>query len=72
MDFECYCFIFAHLSMGEVKNSSRRRQEVCRLSQAKSAVVSQVISATIDAGFIKADEAVGGSKKYARYVPSWA
>jgi ATP-dependent DNA helicase RecG len=42
------------------------------LSESKAAVTSQVISATIDAGLIKPDEAVRGSRKYARYLPFWA
>jgi ATP-dependent DNA helicase RecG len=42
------------------------------LSESKAAVTSQVIAATIEAGLIKPDEAVGGSRKYARYLPFWA
>jgi ATP-dependent DNA helicase RecG len=38
----------------------------------KAAITSQVIAATIEAGLIKADEAVGGSRKFARYLPFWA
>ena len=43
-----------------------------RLAEGKSALTSQVIAATIDAGLIKADEKVGTSRKYARYLPFWA
>lgn len=42
------------------------------LSEGQSATATQIINATIEAGLIKSDEAVGGSKKYARYLPSWA
>jgi ATP-dependent DNA helicase RecG len=42
------------------------------LPENKAAVTSQVIGATIEAGLIKPDEAVGGSRKYARYLPFWA
>jgi ATP-dependent DNA helicase RecG len=42
------------------------------LSESKAAVTSQIIAATIDAGLIKPDETVGGSRKYARYLPFWA
>jgi len=42
------------------------------LPESKSAVVSQVIAAAIEAGMIKADERVGRSRKYARYLPFWA
>jgi ATP-dependent DNA helicase RecG len=43
-----------------------------RLPEDKSASVSQVISASIEARMIKADESVGPSRKYARYLPFWA
>lgn len=42
------------------------------LPESKSAIVSQIIAATIEAGLIKADEKVGGSRKFARYLPFWA
>ena len=42
------------------------------LPESKSAVVSQMIAATIEAGLIKLDERVGTSRKYARYLPFWA
>lgn len=42
------------------------------LTENQSATASQIINATIEAGLIKPDDAVGGSKKYARYLPSWA
>jgi ATP-dependent DNA helicase RecG len=42
------------------------------LAPGKQSVVSQIINATIEAGQIKADENVGESRRYARYLPSWA
>jgi predicted HTH transcriptional regulator len=42
------------------------------LPESKSAIVSQVIAATMEVGLIKADEKVGGSRKFARYLPFWA
>jgi len=42
------------------------------LPESKSAVVSQMIAATIEAHLIKPDERVGASRKYARYLPFWA
>jgi predicted HTH transcriptional regulator len=42
------------------------------LPESKAAITSQIIAATIEAGLIKSDEAVGGSRKYARYLPFWA
>ncbi len=42
------------------------------LPESKSAIVSQIISASIEAGAVKPDEKVGGSRKYARYLPFWA
>ncbi len=38
----------------------------------KAAVTSQIIASTIEAGKIKPDITVGGSRKYARYLPTWA
>jgi hypothetical protein len=46
---------------------------VCfHLLESESAIVSQVIAATIGAGLIKTDEKVGGSRKFVRYLPFWA
>ena len=42
------------------------------LSESKSAIISQIIAASTEAGVIKLDEKVGGSRKYARYLPFWA
>ncbi len=42
------------------------------LAESKAAVTSQIIAATIESGLIKSDEAMGGSRKYARYLPFWA
>jgi len=42
------------------------------LLESKAAITSQIIAATTEAGLIKADETVGSSRKYARYVPFWA
>lgn len=42
------------------------------LAASKGAIVSQVISATTEVGLIKADERVGRSRKYRRYLPFWA
>jgi predicted HTH transcriptional regulator len=42
------------------------------LAENKAAITSQIIAATMEAGLIKSDEAVGGSRKYARYLPFWA
>lgn len=42
------------------------------LPESKSAIISQIIAATIEAGKIKLDAKVGGSRKYARYLPFWA
>lgn len=43
-----------------------------KLSERKSAVVSQIIAATMEAGLVRPDESVGSSRKYARYLPFWA
>jgi len=47
-------------------------RERFRLPESKSAVVSQVIAASTEAELVKADEKVGASRKFARYLPFWA
>lgn len=47
-------------------------RERFHLGEDKAAVASQVIAATIEAGLVKLDESVGGSRKFARYLPFWA
>lgn len=47
-------------------------RERFKLPPKKSATISQIIAAAINAGFIKPDESAGGSKKLARYLPIWA
>lgn len=42
------------------------------LEESKSASVSQIIAATLETGLIRPDDKVGGSKKFARYLPFWA
>jgi ATP-dependent DNA helicase RecG len=42
------------------------------LSESKSAIASQIIAATVEAGLIKLDEKVGVSRRFARYLPFWA
>ena len=42
------------------------------MPEGKSAIVSQVIAATTEANLIKADERVGTSRRFARYLPFWA
>lgn len=56
--------------LGRMTNQSLR--ERFHLPEGKSAIVSQVIAATIEAGLIKPDERVGTSRKFARYLPFWA
>jgi predicted HTH transcriptional regulator len=47
-------------------------RERFHLPESKVASVSQVISAAIEARLIKADERMGSSRKFARYLPFWA
>ena len=42
------------------------------LSEKSVGVSTQVINATIEAALVKADQAMGASRKYARYLPFWA
>jgi len=67
----CYQHCALKWVMSErMTNQSLRRR--FNLPEAKSAIASQVIAATIELGLIKPDEKVGGSRKYARYLPFWA
>lgn len=66
---------YQHCSLKWVLNEPMTNQSLrvrFGLPESRAAVTSQVISATIDAGMIKPDEAVGASRKYARYLPIWA
>jgi hypothetical protein len=57
--------------MGE-RMTNQSLRERFHLPESKTASVSQVIAAAIEAEAIKADEKVGGSRKFARYLPFWA
>lgn len=47
-------------------------RERFRLSESSTNTVSQIITATMDAGLIKLDPNAPASRKYARYLPIWA
>ena len=47
-------------------------RERFHLPESKGTIVYQVIAATIEANMIKSDEAVGTSRRFARYLPFWA
>ena len=66
---------FQHCALRWVMSERMTNQslrERFKLSESKSATVSQVIAAATEAGLVKPDEKVGGSKKFARYLPFWA
>jgi predicted HTH transcriptional regulator len=67
----CYQHCALRYVMSE-RMTNQSLRERFGLSEGQSATATQIINATIEAGLIKADEAVGGSKKYARYLPDWA
>lgn len=67
----CYQHCVLRYVMREPMTNQTLRKRF-RLSENKSATASQVIAAAIEAGRIKADEEVGASKKWARYLPIWA
>ena len=66
----CYQHCALRLVMDE-RMTNQTLRERFHLPEGKTAVVSQVIAATIEAGLIKSDERVGSSRKYARYLPFW-
>lgn len=67
----CYqhCALQWVISQPMTNQSLRER---FNLSERKSPIISQIIAAAIDSGFVKLDESVGTSRKYARYLPFWA
>ncbi len=67
----CYqhCALKWVMSMHMSNQSLRER---FGLPESKSAIVSQVISATMEEGLIKQDGRNGNSRKFARYLPVWA
>jgi ATP-dependent DNA helicase RecG len=67
----CYQHCALKYVMSERMTNQSLRQRF-DLPEARSAIASQAIAATIEAKLIKLDEKVGTSKKYARYVPFWA
>jgi ATP-dependent DNA helicase RecG len=67
----CYQHCVLKWVMNE-KMTNQSLRERFGLSENKSAIVSQVITATIEAGQIKPDDVIGSSRKYARYLPTWA
>ena len=67
----CYQHCVLRYVMGETMTNQSLRKRF-HLAANKSATVSQVIAAAIEAGRIKPDEEVGASRKWARYLPHWA
>ena len=67
----CYQHCVLKWVMSE-RMTNQSLRERFHLPESKAASASQVIAATIESGSIKPDEKVGGSRKYARYVPFWA
>jgi len=66
---------YQHACLKWVENTQMTNQSLrdrFRLPENKSAIISQVIAQTLEVGLIKADEKIGGSRKFARYLPSWA
>lgn len=67
----CYQHAALRWVMSE-RMTNQSLRERFNLTEGKAAIASQIIAATIEAGLIKPDEKVGGSRKYARYLPFWA
>ncbi|MBI1302772.1 MAG: MloB [Phycisphaera sp.] len=66
---------YQHAGLKRVTNDFMTNQslrERFSLPSDKSAIASQVIAATVEAGLVKADESVGTSLKLRRYLPYWA
>jgi ATP-dependent DNA helicase RecG len=62
--------VLKYVRSEHMTNQSLR--ERLRLPESRIATVSQVIGAAVEAGVVRADEKVGSSRKFARYLPFWA
>ena len=67
----CYQHCALKFVMSE-RMTNQSLRERFSLPESKSTIASQVIAATIEVGLVKPDDKVGGSRKYARYLPFWA
>ena len=67
----CYQHCALKWVMSE-RMSNQSLRERFGLTESKSAIISQVIAATTEAGRIKLDERLGTSRRFARYLPFWA
>jgi ATP-dependent DNA helicase RecG len=67
----CYQHCVLRYLMNE-KMTNQSLRERFKLPQTKAESVSRVIRDTVDAGRIKLDDPKNTSKRYARYVPTWA
>jgi predicted HTH transcriptional regulator len=67
----CYQHCALKWVMSE-RMTNQSLRERFHLPESKSAIISQIIAATIEAEKIRPDEKVGASRKYARYLPFWA
>ena len=67
----CYQHSVLMWIMGKGMTNKSLRERF-KLSESKSAVITQTIAATIEGGLIKKDESTGKSRKYVRYLPFWA
>jgi predicted HTH transcriptional regulator len=67
----CYQHCALKWVMGE-RMTNQSLRERFHQRESKTAIISQIITAAIDAKVVKPDENVGTSRKYARYLPFWA
>jgi len=67
----CYQHCALKYVMSE-RMTNRSLRERFKLAEGKTATVSQIIAQTEEVGLIKVDQKIGGSRKYARYLPIWA
>ena len=67
----CYQRCALKWVMGE-RMTNQSLRERFHQPESKTAIISQIIAAAIEAKVVKPDEQVGGSRKYARYLPFWA
>lgn len=67
----CYQHCYVRYVAGQPTTNESLRGRF-NVSERERSLVSRILADTVDASLIKEDPAVGSSRKFARYIPSWA
>ncbi len=64
--------VLLHVSQRRMTNQSFRKRFGLPSSKSNTSIISRIIADAVKANLIKMDINTAGSRKYARYLPSWA